>query len=494
MRNSPLLRPGAPLLLLTAALLSACQNSDAGLSRVSVIGDQPKLIENVTAPLPAGDAVARSALAQGLVRFDSKGQIVPGLAERWNVSDDGLSYIFRLKQGNWPDGRKIKAADVARILGRQIRPANGNPLADTLGAVSEVVAMTDRVIEIRLITPRPNLLQLLAQPDMGIVRDGGGGGPFAAMKADAANMTGLALEHRIPVLDSDDIVERVQLTGTAAQAGVQAFKAGRLDLLLGGTFDTLGFAQKGDLPRAAVRYDPAIGLFGLVPGRKSAMTEDRDVRRLLSRTIDRSQLIAQLQIAGLAPRATILQVGLDGMPPPVQPDWLGERKNGLQAQRATEAREVFRGYDSMDVSLFLPDGPGGDLLFQRLATDWSPLGLTVTRASDRKSADYVLIDEVAPSTSPAWFLRRFRCAVVPICVQDAESILADARQTPNAGERAALFAAAATKMDEAQIFIPITAPIRWSLVARGLDGFIENPFARHTLVGLKDTRARENAQ
>lgn len=482
--------------VLAAALLltAGCRRDDAGLSKVVVIGDQPKLVEQVAGPLSAGDAAARSAMAQGLVRFDSRGQIVPGLAERWNVSDDGLSYIFRLKPGEWVDGRKVKAADVARILSRQIRTANGNPLADTLGAVSEIVAMTDRVIEIRLITPRPNLLQLLAQPEMGVVRGGTGLGPFFPMEVEVANMRGLALEHRIPIPDADDVRERVQLTGATAKDALAGFKTGQLDLVMGGTVGDLPLAQNARLARASLRFDPAIGLFGLVPAQKSKMTSNRDIRRLLSRAIDRGQLISQLQVTGLTPRATILQAGLDGIGTPAQPEWLGERKAELRPQLAAEARQLFDQGEPMEVSLFVPTGPGGDLLYQRISNDWSALGLTVKRAASRGAADYALLDEVAPSTSPAWFLRRFRCEVAPICIKEVEQILADARTTLNARERAALLSAAATKMDEAQLFIPIAAPIRWSLVARGLEGFIENPFARHTLVGLKDARTREDAQ
>ena len=48
------------------------------------------------------------------------------------------------------------------------RRRSRNPLKDTLGAVDEIVAMTDRVIEIRLRAPRPNLLQLLAQPEFAL--------------------------------------------------------------------------------------------------------------------------------------------------------------------------------------------------------------------------------------------------------------------------------------------------------------------------------------
>src|SRR5262245_49952743 len=152
--------PSFRRLLLIAMLaigLGACGRKSNDIARVAVIGPNPQLIETVNAPLSPGDALIRSTMAQGLVRFDERGQVIPALAERWNVSDDGLSYIFRIQTGNWPDGRKIKADEVARILRRQLRSSSSNPLKDTLGAVSQVVAMTDRVIEIRLNAPRPNL-------------------------------------------------------------------------------------------------------------------------------------------------------------------------------------------------------------------------------------------------------------------------------------------------------------------------------------------------
>ena len=46
--------------------------------------------------------------------------------------------------------------------------------------------MTDRVIEIRLLAPRPNLLQLLAQPEFGLLRDGEGSGPFTVERQASA--------------------------------------------------------------------------------------------------------------------------------------------------------------------------------------------------------------------------------------------------------------------------------------------------------------------
>jgi peptide/nickel transport system substrate-binding protein len=60
-----------------------------------------------------------------------------------------------------------------------------------------------------------------------------------------------------------------------------------------------------------------------------------------------------------------------------------------------------------------------------------------------------------------------------------------ARLAPVPAQRSALLAQAAARIDEAQLFIPLTAPVRWSLVASRIRGFAGNRFARHTLTELE---------
>jgi peptide/nickel transport system substrate-binding protein len=158
-RPSPL--QGSLWLAVAAAVLACggCGKQDREALRVGIIGEPPLALGDAVAP-PASDtqAILRLNLAQGLVRFNAAGQVEPGLAERWNVSDDGLSYIFRLASGEWPDGRKIMARDVARILKRQLKAGGDNATRDALGAVVDIEPMTDRVIEITLTAPPPTLL------------------------------------------------------------------------------------------------------------------------------------------------------------------------------------------------------------------------------------------------------------------------------------------------------------------------------------------------
>ncbi len=481
------------LLVSLAAFPSACNRQPEGAVKVAVIGATPKIVDPAAGSLAPSDRVLLNNVAEGLVRFDARGQVEPGLAERWNVSDDGLSYIFRLSSGEWPNGTKVSAHQVARILRREIVGNSNNSLKDTLGAVEEIVAMTERVLEIRLRAPRPNLLQLLAQPEFALVRESQGRGPF--LIADRAPGKFLLLRRSVPGPDGEEALrEDVRLRGAAAPAAVRDFATGDLDMLLGGTFADLPFARQVKLPRNALRFDPVAGLFGLAPARQGGPLADPELRRLLAQAIDRDSLIAALDVPGLVGRATLLEVGLDGVPDPVMPQWLAipiaERRRALVA----EADRLFGGLDRPLIIIALPDGPGGQLLYNRLAADWAVLGVQLQRAEPGQPADLKLIDAVAPSTSPAWFLRQFRCAVAPICDDEADPLLDAARIAPVGAQRAALLAEAARKMDDLQLFIPISAPIRWSLVAGRIEGFAGNRFGIHTLTNLDQKLNREGAR
>jgi oligopeptide transport system substrate-binding protein len=481
------------LALLVAAIPAACNRQPEGAVKVAAIGRPPRLTDPATGPLSPPDAVLLANAAQGLVRFDARGQVEPGLAERWNVSDDGLSYIFRLASDDWPDGTKITARQVAILLRRELSASSNNPLKDTLGAIDEIVPMTDRVLEIRLKSPRPNLLQLLAQPEFALVREGQGSGPFQI--SDSRGPGGeLRLRREVPSPDGEDQRrEDVWLSGADAPAAVRRFAAGDLDIVMGGTFADLPVARSVKLPRRALAFDPVAGLFGLVPARIRGPLADPELRRLLAQAIDRDALVDSLNVPGLGGRATILEAGLDGIPDPVQPTWLstpiGERRPELIAA----AERLKKGDQPQVIRIALTDGPGADILLNRLRQDWALLGWQVDRAEKGQPADLKLVDAVAPSTSPAWFLRQFRCGAAPICDPEIDPLLEAARTAPVVAQRNALLAEAARRMDDAQLFLPVAAPVRWTLVSRRISGFAGNRFARHTLTGLEQ-KLDEGAQ
>lgn len=496
-RTSPprSLRQLLGLILLLALGLSAagCRKNDGGAVEAVVIGDRlPRVVDPLAGNLTPGDLLLAGNVAQGLVRFDASGDIAPGLAERWAVSDDGLSYVFRLRTASWSDGRKVRARDVVRLLERQLARRGRDPLRDTLGAVREVVAMTDRVIAVELTASRPHLLQLLAQPEFALVRGRFGSGPFTAKKDGEA----LILERSMPGFDGDEAQqERVRLTAAPAERAVQRFVDGDAELVLGGTVADMPVANAARLPRGSLRVDPVAGLFGLVPARREGPAADPAIRALLDRMIDRQALVAALAVPGLQPRLSLLQPGLDGIAAPFQPDWGSlppeARQADLDARLAALASKQ-EGDEPQLLRIALPGGPGGAIILARLKADWEQLGFRVEAAPAGTVADFRFLDEVAPSSSPAWFLRRFRCEFAAICSEAADQLLDAARLTGFPPQRSRFFADAERIIREEVLFIPVAAPVRWSLASRDVPGFAENRFARHTLTDLRLARSARN--
>ena len=186
----------------------------------------------------------------------------------------------------------------------------------------------------------------------------------------------------------------------------------------------------------SLRFDPASGLFGLVPVHSGGDLDKPDIRRLLSQAINRDAFVGALGVPGLAPRAMVLEPGLDGIPAPVAPAWLASPFDARRAGLIAEANRLFGKTPKPAIRVELSEGPGADLLLQELSRDWGALGFTVERAPTAASADFRLVDAVAPSSSPAWFVRQFRCEITPVCDSDADTLMDSARQI--AGARATL--------------------------------------------------------
>ena len=133
---------------------SCSAGGDNGPVDVAIIGEREDLYDTGVRLSPAAQHL-RGASNEGLVSLDPSGQVVPAIAERWIVTDDGLSYIFRLRSSEWPDGEAITADVVRDRLRETIRRLDGTTLGLDLAKVREVRAMTGRVIEFRLTSPMP---------------------------------------------------------------------------------------------------------------------------------------------------------------------------------------------------------------------------------------------------------------------------------------------------------------------------------------------------
>ena len=471
--------------LAAAALAGGCDKPAGGPIAVSAIGGPPELAKPNSEPLDPPSALLTELTAQGLVRFDAAGQVEPALAQSWIVSDDGLRYTFRIARTAWSGGAPVTAQQVAARLRAAIARGSRNPLKPILGAIAEVEAMTDNVLEIGLIAPRPNLLQLLAQPEMAIVRNNAGTGPYRAEPRPDG-----ALRLKLP---EDEDGERpsseteIVLRGETAPMAVARFERGLSDLVTGGTAGDLPVARAAAPPAAALRFDPVAGLFGLAFTRNAGPAANADVRRALSMAVDRAALVAALRVPDLLPRETLAAPGIEELPAPALPAWAADP---LPMRRATAARLIAgaAGDRPLALRVAVPAGPGYRLIFAHLRRDWRAIGVDAAAVGPEAEADLRLVDAVAPANVATWYLRRFSCRSSLVCSAEADAALERVRTALTPAERHTHLVEADRLLTELAPFIPLTAPVRWSLVSPRLTGFQPNPFGRRFLGGLVAAR------
>lgn len=84
-------------------------------------------------------------LGGSLLARDRQGRIVPGLAERWSATGDGLTWTFTLRRGvRFHDGTPLRAEDYAATFRRARDPATASPVAgDLLGPLVAATAPDD---------------------------------------------------------------------------------------------------------------------------------------------------------------------------------------------------------------------------------------------------------------------------------------------------------------------------------------------------------------
>lgn len=100
---------------------------------------------------------------ESLTSYDERMNVVPALAEAWEMSSDGRTYTFRLREGvTFHNGQPLTAEDVKYSLDRVLDPATGAPYKSWLGPTQEVRAVNARTVELRLEEPFPALLSGLA--------------------------------------------------------------------------------------------------------------------------------------------------------------------------------------------------------------------------------------------------------------------------------------------------------------------------------------------
>ncbi|MFK4016825.1 peptide ABC transporter substrate-binding protein [Cobetia marina] len=162
--------------LLLAGSIAASPGLMADTLKLAIMGEPASLDPQQISGTWENDVVGD--LFEGLVTEAADGERIPGAAESWQISDDGKTYTFTLRQdGKWSDGEPVTAEDFVYALKRIMTPENASDYAyilypiknakainsgeaepDTLG----VRAVDAHTLEITLERPTPYFLDQLS--------------------------------------------------------------------------------------------------------------------------------------------------------------------------------------------------------------------------------------------------------------------------------------------------------------------------------------------
>ncbi len=166
--NLPKIRPTITLVALALLLTtSSCgpQFSDSvnPTTTPTATGGELALLRAAPStldPAVCGDSTSASYIVEifsGLVTLDNELNVIGDIAEDWEVSADGKTYTFHLRQGvKFHDGRAVTAGDFKYSIERAADPETGSPVAeaylgDIVGVKEKLAGEADDVSGVRVI-------------------------------------------------------------------------------------------------------------------------------------------------------------------------------------------------------------------------------------------------------------------------------------------------------------------------------------------------------
>lgn len=135
----------------TAEALAASPR--AAENKVVLIARQdPGTLDYVTSGLTALRLWIPANVVEPLVFFNKDGSVSPGVAESWTISDDKLTYEFKIRQTNFSDGTPVTAEDVIYSM-NTMKASPVSDYASAYNAVTAIEKVDDSTVKVTLSRP-----------------------------------------------------------------------------------------------------------------------------------------------------------------------------------------------------------------------------------------------------------------------------------------------------------------------------------------------------
>ncbi|MGM0396026.1 MAG: peptide ABC transporter substrate-binding protein [Bacillota bacterium] len=300
------------------------------------IGADPKTIDPVLNGASDGGDVINQTF-EGLVR-EKSGEVYPGIAESWEVSEDGMTVTFNLRESNWSDGTPLTANDFVYSWKRGMDPATASEYAwiweytNVVGAFDAVngasldevgvSAPDDYTLEVQLETPTNYIVSLLSfyhfMPTKQEAVEAGADGAWAKDPENAVSngpfkLTAYEIGGGLTLVKNDeywnaDAVKIDKIEGQFIDEQSTAYNAYQ-----SGELHFLPDVPPAEIPRLMAE-DPNFYVFPLLGtyyynfNMDLEMFQDVRVRKAMNLAIDR-ELITETMASGQIPAAGFVPAG-----------------------------------------------------------------------------------------------------------------------------------------------------------------------------------------
>lgn len=260
---------------------------------------EPPHLDPTSAAAGAIDQVLYANVFEGLTRFGPDGAVNAGLAQSWEISDDGLVYTFRLHDGvTFHDGTEMDAKDVKFSLDRARDENSQNAQKALFEGIAEVEVIDPLTVRVTLAEPNGNFLFNMAWGDAVIVAPES----IGEIKSSPVGTGAFRFDDWIQG-DSITLVKNPDYWGTPAQLEAATFKfisdpTAAFAAVMAEDLDVFGgFPAPENLPQFEVdpRFQVLVGSTEgetiLSTNNKMAPLDNVMVRRAIAHAIDRQAII-----------------------------------------------------------------------------------------------------------------------------------------------------------------------------------------------------------
>jgi oligopeptide transport system substrate-binding protein len=501
-------RPTAFALLLVLAATTA--RAETVLNRGN--GAEPDTLD----PAQAGTTMEANILGDlmlGLTTLDAAARPMPGIAERWETSGDGLTWTFHLRKAQWSDGTPVTAKDFVAAWRRVLEPKTAARAAQNLWIVKNAQAISagrmpaeklgiaapdPATVTVTLEHPAPYLPELLTQPAAlplppAALKNGVrtnayvSDGPYL-LKSWVPN-DHVTLTKNPRFYDAARVkIDTVNYFPTQdAEAALRRFRAGELDMQT-----PLPNAQipwlKQTMP-ASLHILPSLALVYVAINLRDPALKDIRVRRALNLVYDREAVTQKVLKLGERPAYAYVPPNMAGYAGGPQLDF----KSQPYTARLAEARRLmqeagFGPFDKLTLNYATPGTPDG----RRLAAVFQAMARQIYINLRITSEDYAILlrdlrrgqyqlgytSWLADFDDASNFLDLLRSSnpgnYAGYSNPRFDAALEAGERAPDAKKRAALLKQAEAMAQKDMPWLPIRFASQTELVAPKVGGYIPN--------------------